>query len=141
MTPHLLLVFGKYPCGFTEHAVNTFVNNGVPFIYRARGAGETAGDFLIPIAALTQKRTMPAIVLLERHKQGEYKSTPFTENSAQTVQTILLIPQVKEQLGTVICRSSRGPMIQHVLTRVTSYESALKRYRDGLSFVFCPRSS
>ena len=123
-SPHSLHVFGTYPCGFTEHVVSTLVSHGVPFIYHARGVDQSTDDFLQPVATLTQKRSMPVIVLLERHEKNAYKPVSFTEDSATTVQTILQMPRIKEQLRVR-------------LAGMCSSESPKKQYRNRKSFVFC----
>ena len=111
---HLLLVYGTYPCAYTEHAVNTLVTRGIPFAYRARMEIENTEDFLRPLVKLTPnlKQSMPSIVLLERYGQGDYRGMPFTDDSAQTIETILLLPKIKEHLRAVICGNPRGVLLQ-----------------------------
>ena len=75
----LLLVFGKNSCPYTINAVQKLIDNTVPFLYRAKEEQQTLDDLIAPVADLTQKRSYPVMVLLEKKKDGSYHSFRWDE--------------------------------------------------------------
>ena len=138
-TPYMLIVFGRYPCPFTEHAMNTLMDKKIPFIYKGQeDLEEDNAVFLRPISRFSSKRSLPAIVLLKKVRRNHYHSVAFSDNSAETTRELLATANIPKLLHNCLVSDKRGLSIRDVLPTVKKLAIGKKKYEEGSSFVFHP---